>query len=105
MTRTLQRALRWPSGPTLKLHITRGLVGAFTALTFFSALVHLPLAEHPDGGGRIWQVNLAGTVVPRLLAGAESAVPIRINGGQQGTLSLAGSSAVLREALAGCYRF
>ena len=42
---SLQRRLRWPSGPTLKLHITRGVVGAFTALTFFSALVHLPLAE------------------------------------------------------------
>lgn len=36
---------RWPDRATLKVHLRRGLVGTFTALTFFSALLHLPLAE------------------------------------------------------------
>lgn len=36
---------RWPHRATLKVHLQRGVVGTFTALTFFSALVHLPMAE------------------------------------------------------------
>jgi S-adenosylmethionine uptake transporter len=36
---------RWPDRATLKVHLWRGLVGTFTALTFFSALVRLPMAE------------------------------------------------------------
>lgn len=36
---------RWPAPAVLKVHLQRGVVGAFTALTFFSALVHLPMAE------------------------------------------------------------
>ena len=39
------QGMRWPGREALKLHLARGFVGAFTALTFFSALVRLPLAE------------------------------------------------------------
>ncbi len=39
------QGMRWPGKAALKLHLARGFVGAFTALTFFSALVRLPLAE------------------------------------------------------------
>jgi S-adenosylmethionine uptake transporter len=39
------QGIRWPGRAALKLHLARGFVGAFTALTFFSALVRLPLAE------------------------------------------------------------
>ena len=39
------QGMRWPKHDALKLHLARGFVGAFTALTFFSALVRLPLAE------------------------------------------------------------
>jgi len=67
--------------------------------------VDVVLAEHPQGGGTVYQANLGGTALPRLLAGGDGAVPIRINGGQQGALSLAGSTDVLREALSDCYRF
>ena len=67
--------------------------------------VDVVLAEHPQGGGTVFQANLAGTALPRLLAGSDGAVPIRINGGQQGALSLAGSGEAVREALADCYRF
>lgn len=42
---TVSGNMRWPVSAALKLHVVRGVVGAFTALTFFSALVHLPLAE------------------------------------------------------------
>jgi hypothetical protein len=67
--------------------------------------IDLPLAEHPEGGGLIFQARLVGTAAPRLLAAGDGAVSIRINGGQQGALSLAGSGIVVREALADCYRF
>lgn len=36
---------QWPQRHVLKIHLTRSLVTTFMALTFFSALVHLPLAE------------------------------------------------------------
>jgi S-adenosylmethionine uptake transporter len=36
---------RWPDRATMRVHLWRGVVGTFTALTFFSALVHLPMAE------------------------------------------------------------
>ncbi|WP_435418625.1 DMT family transporter [Parerythrobacter aurantius] len=36
---------RWPTGRTLRLHLLRGTVSAFMALTFFFALTKLPVAE------------------------------------------------------------
>lgn len=41
----LWKGARWPDRPTLFLHLRRGTVGIGTALTFFFALVRLPLAE------------------------------------------------------------
>ena len=40
-----RHGMRWPDRETLKIHLWRGVVGTFTALTFFVALVHLPMAE------------------------------------------------------------
>ena len=41
----LARGPAWPSRAVLKLHLIRGFVSAFMALTFFFALTRLPLAE------------------------------------------------------------
>ncbi|WP_394729821.1 DMT family transporter [Altererythrobacter sp. GH1-8] len=37
--------LRWPERHVLRIHLTRGVVGAFMGLSFFYAIVRLPLAE------------------------------------------------------------
>ncbi|WAT16746.1 DMT family transporter [Aurantiacibacter sp. MUD11] len=36
---------RWPRGPVMKLHVERGVISAFMALSFFYALTKLPIAE------------------------------------------------------------
>lgn len=41
----LARRSRWPRGKVLRLHIERGVISAFMALSFFYALTQLPLAE------------------------------------------------------------
>lgn len=41
----LARGGRWPAYPVLRVHLLRGIVGSFMALTFFYALTKLPLAE------------------------------------------------------------
>ena len=41
----LWRKNGWPSRPVMKLHIERGIISAFMALSFFFALTKLPLAE------------------------------------------------------------
>lgn len=41
----LLRGGRWPKGEVLRLHLARGVVSAFMALTFFYALTELPIAE------------------------------------------------------------
>ena len=41
----LARGPAWPAPAVLKLHVERGLISAFMALTFFFALTRLPLAE------------------------------------------------------------
>ncbi|MDP5103785.1 MAG: DMT family transporter [Erythrobacter sp.] len=41
----LARGPAWPTPAVLKLHLTRGVVSGFMALTFFFALTRLPLAE------------------------------------------------------------
>lgn len=41
----LARGGRWPQTSVLKVHVRRGLVNTFMALTFFYAITKLPLAE------------------------------------------------------------
>lgn len=41
----LGRGGRWPQRPALKLHLLRGTVSAFMALSFFYAITKLPLAD------------------------------------------------------------
>jgi len=41
----LARKKGWPDRPTLKLHIERGIISAFMALSFFFAITTMPLAE------------------------------------------------------------
>ena len=41
----LARGGKWPEGPTLRLHLLRGVVSTFMGLTFFYALTKLPIAE------------------------------------------------------------
>ena len=41
----LGRGGRWPSRPVLRLHLLRGTVSTFMALSFFYALTKLPIAE------------------------------------------------------------
>ncbi|KWV91829.1 DMT family transporter [Erythrobacter sp. YT30] len=41
----LVRRPKWPSRPVMKLHLERGIISAFMALSFFFALTKLPLAE------------------------------------------------------------
>ncbi len=41
----LLRRPRWPRGAVMKLHLQRGVISAFMALSFFYALTQLPLAE------------------------------------------------------------
>jgi len=41
----LARGPAWPSPTVMKLHLQRGVISAFMALTFFYALTKLPLAE------------------------------------------------------------
>ncbi len=41
----LAQGLRWPERKVLKLHLERGIISAFMALSFFYALTKLPLAE------------------------------------------------------------
>lgn len=41
----LWRRSAWPRGKVLHLHLERGVISAFMALTFFYALTQLPLAE------------------------------------------------------------
>ena len=41
----LWRRTHWPARATMKLHLERGIISAFMALSFFYALTRLPLAE------------------------------------------------------------
>lgn len=41
----LARGPAWPRGSVMRLHLERGIVSAFMALSFFFALTKLPLAE------------------------------------------------------------
>lgn len=41
----LWRKAKWPDRDTLKLHLERGIISAFMALSFFYSITKLPLAE------------------------------------------------------------
>jgi hypothetical protein len=81
---------RPPAGP-----VTLGLAGRGGTAT-------VPLAP---GGGSAWFADLRNSPVPRLLAGDEPSLELRINGGLQGRVSLQGSTRSVRDALAPCLRF
>lgn len=64
-----------------------------------------PIGRQPGGGENVWYADLRGSPLPRLLAGRDSEAAVTINGVRQGTISLRGSTAAIRAALASCYRF
>jgi hypothetical protein len=74
--------------------VTLGLAGR-------SGNATVPLAP---GGGPAWFADLRNSALPRLLAGDEAGLELRINGGLQGRLSLQASTRSVREALAPCLR-
>ena len=68
---------KWPTRAVMKVHATRGVVGAFMALTFFFALTKLPLAETiaisfvaPIVSLYLAAILLGETVRPRAIWGA-----------------------------------
>jgi S-adenosylmethionine uptake transporter len=69
---------RWPAPATLTLHLKRGIVGAFCSLTFFSALLYLPLAE-----------AIALSFISPLIALALAAVMLKEKIGKQAILAAA----------------
>ena len=75
------------------------------SFAFAAGRVDAPIAPVQGGPRNVWYAALNASRLPRLLAGNEASVPLLINGGQQGRLSLAGSTAAIRSALAPCYRF
>lgn len=75
------------------------------SFNFSAGRVDLGIGAQQGGGRNVYYADLRGSPLPRLLAGRDSQAAIRINGGLQGVLSLAGSSAVVRQALADCYGF
>jgi hypothetical protein len=79
------------------------------SFAFPSGRIDAPIGQ-PAGaasgrGQNVWYADLRASRLPQLLAGSDASVPVLVNGGRQGTLSLAGSTAVIRSALAACYPF
>lgn len=66
--------------------------------------VDLPLRQG-NPAGTLWLADLAHSSLPRWLVAHDGAAELRINGGLQGSMSLRGAGAKVREALSGCYRF
>jgi hypothetical protein len=75
------------------------------SFAFAAGRVDAPIAPLQGSPRSVWYADLRASRLPRLLAGNEASVPLLINGGQQGRLSLAGSTAAIRAALAPCYPF
>lgn len=75
------------------------------SFAFPSGRIDAPIGQPQGGAANVWYADLRASRLPRLLAGSDATVPVLINGGRQGTLSLAGSTAVIRSALAACYPF
>lgn len=55
-----------------------------------------------DGASGPWVAELSGSGIPALLSGRASSADISVSGAAQGRLSLRGSTAAIRGALAGC---
>lgn len=103
----------WPAPRVMKVHATRGVVGAFMALTFFFALTKLPLAETiaisfvaPIVSLYLAALLLGETVRPRAIWGALLGLAgvLVIVGGKfgRGTLNddtLMGLAAIVTSAL------
>lgn len=75
------------------------------SFAFAAGRVDAPIAPLQGSPRNVWYADLRASRLPRLLAGNDASVPLLINGGQQGRLSLAGSTAAIRAAMAPCYRF
>jgi hypothetical protein len=75
------------------------------SFAFPGTRVDAPIAQPQGGAPNVWYADLRGSRLPSLLAGNAASVPLLVNGGQQGALSLSGSTAAIRSALGPCYRF
>ena len=93
----------WPTRAVLKVHLKRGIVGAFMALTFFFALTKLPLAETialsfiaPILSLYLAAILLGETIKPRAVSGALLGLAgvLVIVGGKFGRGTLDGDTAI-----------
>ncbi|WP_144299748.1 hypothetical protein [Elioraea rosea] len=75
------------------------------SFAFSSGRIDAPIRPLQGAAANAWYADLRASRLPRMLAGNDASVPILINGGRQGTLSLSGSTAAIRSALAACYPF
>jgi hypothetical protein len=62
-------------------------------------------ALREDGAGGAYVIELADSPLAGLLAGSDSVAALGLDGTQQGPLSLAGSTRVIRAALEDCHAF
>lgn len=113
------RGGRMPERAVLKLHLERGVVSAFMALTFFYSLTLLPLAEAialsfiaPLLALYLARVLLGETISPRAIgasvlgsAGTLVIVGGRIGSGDMGENAMQGVAAVFASALLYAYNF
>ncbi len=75
------------------------------SFAFPAGRIDAAIGQPRGGAANVWYADLRASRLPRMLAGNDATVPLLINGGRQGTLSLSGSTAAIRSALAGCYPF
>lgn len=75
------------------------------SFAFSAGRIDAPIRPLQGAAANAWYADLRASRLPRMLAGNDASVPILINGGRQGTLSLSGSTAAIRSALAPCYPF
>ena len=115
----LARGVRMPSRAVWKLHIVRGIVSAFMALTFFYAITKLPLAEAialsfvaPLVALYLARVLLGETISRAALgasllgfAGTLAIVGGRIGGGEFDTDAVLGTASLFVSALLYAYNF
>lgn len=115
----LARGGAWPSRSVMKLHLERGLVSAFMALSFFFALTRLPLAEAialsfiaPLLALYLARVLLGETIAKKAVlasvlgfAGTLVIVGGRIGSGQFDTDAAVGIAAMMFSAVLYAYNF
>ncbi len=97
-----------PNGsPVLVARLPNQAANAHLNLTFAtgpSSIAVLDINWQREPGGTNWLNMLRDPTVPNLLGGNASAADVSLNGRSLGRLSLAGSTATLREALAACWQ-